>query len=816
MKKLFLLCLILYSISVKAHSTDPGTNADKTGTISGKVLDSELKQPLPYVNIVIKNMSGDILTGGITLEDGSFKIEKVKEGKITINIQFMGYKTYKKEASIEKGHYDIDMGNIFLEESAESLEEVTIIAETSSVEQKIDRKVINVGKDLTSAGTTASELLNNVQSVSVDSQTGNISLRGNENVRVLIDGKPSNISIAQLLKQIPSSSIKQIELITNPSAKYNPEGMSGIINIILHKNANQGFNGNVDAGITRGENTRYNGSLGMNYKIGKVNFYTNYGHNSGLQKNYGFVKRPGNSSLQNFNGNDDNNSNLFKFGVDYYINEKNTLSIYTVQNNYDGRTNQTVKIQEDSNLDTDNFNLIDKENSNQAYNLSYKLDFKKEGHNILFESNYSKFDGNEYQLSEEYVNPSNNFLNYTNNIDDLRKNTLLNLDYTNPLSDKSKLELGLEYRLDTTKNESDSSQHEFVLDSNGNQIPDGNGGFQTQDIPPIGFTYDRYIYSAYANYNRKFNKVSVQLGARFEQYEIEGDFNKGSENFKVTDDIFSIYPSAFITYYPSDKNQFQVSYSRRVDRPSLEQINPIRQWSTPRVTSVGNPNLNPQFTNSYELNYTRQIENGSFTFGAFYRRVNDNINRILNKDPFDEDKVLLTFSNFDSTDRYGFEASSNYKFTKWWSANASADLYTQKQSGIADGDQLEVTNTAFNARINNTFKASKNLNFQLFYMFRGGGRSLQFETRAMTMLNLGANLNVLDNKGTFTFRVNDIFKGMRFKFDTDRPYPANGQFNWESRTAYIGFNYRFGGGKNQALRRKNRDNNEAGGGGGFL
>lgn len=788
----------------------------KTGSISGKVLDVDSKQPLPYVNIIIKNESGKTINGGITLDDGTFKIEKVEEGNLTVSIQYIGYKTQDKEIKIGKDNYKVNLGNILLEEEAESLDAVTVVAETSSVVQKIDRKVINVGKDLISAGTNASELLNNVQSVSVDSQTGNLSLRGNENVRVLIDGKPSNISVAQLLKQIPSDAIKQIELITNPSAKYNPEGMSGIINIILHKYANQGFNGNVNAGVTRGDNTRFNGSLGMNYKVGKVNFYTNYGHNSGKQKNYGFVNRTDNNSLQNFDGLNDNSSHLLKFGVDYYLNDKNTLSVYTVQNKYDGQGLQTVKISENTSLVTDNNNLSDNDNSNQTYNLSYKLDFAKEGHNILFESTHATFNGNEAFLSQEFINPGDNFLNYANDIKNNRSNTLLNLDYTNPLSEISKLELGLEYRLNNSENSSNTTQHEFVLDDNGNRIPDGSGGFLTQETPNIGFTYDRHIYSAYANYNRKFNKVSMQLGARLEQYEIEGDFNKGSENKKVTDDIFSIYPSAFITYNPSEKNQFQISYSRRVDRPSLQQINPIRQWSTPRVTSVGNPNLRPQFTNSFEINYSRQIEKGSFSFGTFFRRVNDNISRILNVDPFDDDKVLLTYSNLNSSDRYGFEASANYKFTKWWNANASTDLYTQNQSGIANGDQIEVTNTAFNARINNTFKATEKLSFQLFYMFQGGGKSLQFERSSMSMLNTGATLSVLKKKGTITFRVNDIFKGMRFKFETERPYPANGQFNWESRTAYLGFAYRFGGGKNQALRRKNRDNNEKSGGGGFL
>ncbi|MBJ6367846.1 outer membrane beta-barrel family protein [Snuella sedimenti] len=816
MKKSHYICLLIFFLSIKTFAFTPEKAIDKTGSITGKVLDAKLQQPLPYVNVIVKKTSGETLTGGITNEDGTFEILKIAEGNFIVNIQYIGYKTISKEIAIGKGSYKINLGNILLEEAAEGLDEVTVIAETSSVVQKIDRKVINVGKDLTSAGTTASELLNNIQSVSVDSQTGNLSLRGNENVRVLIDGKPSNVSVSQLLKQIPSSSIKQIELITNPSAKYNPEGMSGIINIILHKNANQGFNGNIDTGITQGINTRFNGSVGMNYKTGKLNFYTNYGSNSGKSDNNGFVERDGNNSLQDFKFQNDTESHLAKFGIDFFADDNNTFSIYTIQNYFDSEGMGNVKIQDDNTLTTDNTNISINDNYEQTYNFNYRLDFDKEGHKIDFESNYSKLKGTENAISEEYIDPSDPFLNYTNDINNISNNTLINLDYTNPLSEKSKLELGLEYRLNKTENDSDSSQHEFVLDGSGNQIPDGNGGFETQDTPNISFTYNRNIYSAYANYNHEFKTISIQLGARFEQYEIEGDFYKGSDKLSVDDAIFSVYPSAFITYNPTEKNQFQISYSRRVDRPSLGQINPIRQWATPRVTSVGNPNLNPQFTNSFEFNYTRQLKKGSLSFGTFYRRVNGTINRIVNKDPFDEDKVLLTFSNYNNTNRYGFEVAANYKITKWWSTNASTDLYLQKQSGIANGEQLEVTNNAFNARINNNFTATKNLRFQLFYMFTGGGRSIQFDVSSMSMLNAGASLNILKSKGSISFRVNDIFKGMRFKFDAKTPYPSNGQFNWESRTAYIGFSYRFGGEKNQALKRKSRDNNETKDSGGFL
>ena len=811
MNKLIALSVLFIGLILNVNaSIDPEF---KDGRITGKVIDATLNQPLPYVNIIVKNTEGEIITGGISLDDGTFKITDIPEGQYVVTVQYIGFQSVNKDVTIAKKKSKIDLGNISLVEEVEGLDEVTVIAETSTVVQKIDRKVINVGKDLTSAGTTASELLNNVQSVSVDSQTGNISLRGNENVRVLVDGKPSSISADQLLKQIPSTSIKQIELITNPSAKYSPEGMSGMINIILHKNANQGFNGNINTGITQGVNTRYNGSVDMNYKTGKVNFFANYGYNSGKQENFGHINRIDNNSFQKFEFDSDNTSHLLKLGADVYIDEKNIISFYTIQNKFDGLDTGTTRIFDSNVLAVDTFTRSDRKSDNQTYNFNYKLDFDKEGHNLEFEANYSKAKNPENAIYGDLVDPTDVFLNYTNAVNTIQKNNLLNLDYVNPVSESGKLELGLEFRTNISENDSDTTQYEFVLDTNGDQTPDGFGGYLTQETPEISFTYDRNIYSAYANYNHKFDKISIQLGARLEQYEIDGTFNKGNETLKVTDDIFSIYPSAFITYNPTEKNQFQVSYSRRVDRPSLGQINPIRQWSTPRITNVGNPDLDPQFTNSFEFNYTRQLENGSFSLGTFYRRVNDNIRRIVNIDPLDEDKVLLSFTNYDNSNRYGVEASTNYKLAKWWRINASADLYLQKQTGFANGTELEVTNNAFNARINNSFTATKNLRFQLFYMYRGGGRSVQFERKSSSMLNAGASLNVLDKKGTISLRVNDIFNTMFFDFEAVNPYPSNGEFRGESRSAYLGFAYRFGGGKNKALRRKNRDNNETRGGG---
>jgi outer membrane receptor protein involved in Fe transport len=692
-------------------------------------------------------------------------------------------------------------------------------AETSTVVQKVDRKVINVGKDLTSAGTTASELLNNVQSVSVDSQTGTISLRGNDNVRVLVDGKPTNISAAQLLKQIPATSIKSIELITNPSAKYNPEGMSGIINIILNKNANMGFNGSLDTGITAGHYVRYNASTNMNYKTGKVNFFGNYGYNGGNNYNFGFVNRPNANRKQDFIFQNDNQSHLVKLGADIYLNKKNTISFYTTQNVFSGDGKGKTAVTNNGAITSLAPNIQLQENKTGTYNVNYKLDFKKKGHNLEFETTYSDTkspeDAENKDITKNTSDVDFKVLNFINDITRKQNNTLINLDYTNPVSEKGKLELGLEYREDNTKNINLTNQDEIVFDNQGNS-----------SIQPLGnsdFDYGRKIYSAYLNYGYDFGKVTMQLGARLEQFKATGNFNRdGNPSANVKQDIFSVYPSAFFTFNPSDKNQFQLSYSRRVDRPGIGQVNPIREWSTPLITSIGNENLLPQFTNSFEVNYTRQIKKGSITFGTFYRRINDNISRVVYKDPNDptDVKQILNWTNFEDTDAFGLEFSINYKVANWWRINSSMDFYSQKQFGTIDltnvnAQKIEVTNEVLNGRISNSFKVSKRLNLQLFAMYRGPQEDIQWKVDNMWMVNTGASLQVLEGKGSLNLRVNDIFRGMKFAFNSSSPFIQNGRFNWESQTVYLGFNYRFGHGKNKAKRRRQRDNNTKQGGAGF-
>jgi outer membrane receptor protein involved in Fe transport len=783
----FLLCFICTVLSLQAQNPVKTSPSIGPGSITGKIIDNRSNLPLSYVNIIIK-LENKVITGDITNDKGNFIIKNLALNNYSVEIQYIGYKTVLKKVAISEQNKTVDLNTITIEENTTLLSEVQIIQERSIIEQKTDRKVINVGKDLLSAGTTASEILNNIPSVSVDQQTNEISLRGNSNVRILIDGKPSTISASQLLQQIPSSSIKQIELITNPSAKYNPEGMSGIINIILNKNSKVGFNGSINNGVTFGITPKYNGSTDMNYRNGKFNLFTNYGLNSGKQARNGFVNffSPGEESDQKFDFENTNTSNLLKLGFDFYLNDTNTLSFYTIQNSSfnKGNSKTIVDFLDPSKTDISQLSDTKRNNYNHTYNLDYKKKFKKEGHNLELEANYSTGDNTEHTL---YSNPLLNDFATTN------RNTLVNLDYTNPLTENSKLEVGLESRLEYT----DSN---FLLDN----------------APNSNFTYDRKIYSTYATYAHQVGKWNLQTGARVEKYNANGLFKKVSVNDATyVDNRFTIYPSAFASYAPNDEDTFNFSVSKRVDRPSISQISPILERSTPQIDFLGNPDLEPQFTNSFEVNYTRKTKIGSITTGLFYRQINNEITRIAFENPTSPDKIILSFDNLNDNKAFGVEISGNLEFTKWFSANISLDAYNKTVKGYSDAIYIEVNNTAFNARIANTFKANKNLRFQLSGMYRGNDISIQSMVKPMWKVDAGSSLTVLKGSGTITARVSDVFNSMHFAFDRSEPKLAKGQFNWESQTAFLGFNYRFGTGKNKAVQRKARENNETQSGGGF-
>jgi outer membrane receptor protein involved in Fe transport len=816
--KILLLCFFSSLTFLQAQNSAPAAN--NPGSISGKVIDKNSKEPIPYVNISIKK-ADKVITGGITQENGTFSIKNLALDSYTVEFQFMGYKKETKTITLTPDDKSISLNTIALEEEAVQLKGVEVVSERSTIVQKIDRKVINIGKDLIASGNTASEIMNNIPTVSIDPQTKEISLRGNTNVRILIDGKPSNIDATQLLQQIPSSSIKQIELITNPSAKYNPEGMSGIINVILHKNANEGFNGSINSGVTFSKTPKINTALNLNYKVGKVNMYANYGLNHGKNYNHGNIEseRPNLENEQDFEFKNLNTSHLIKLGVDYLANDNNTFSFYTNLNLNNGGGNGLTLINYLDPASNDSQQLFDSktDNTTQTYDFVYKHNFKKAGENIEFQADYSKT-----------TNPENTTYNYTttapseritdNDIDRDIDYLQLNLDYVNPITESIKLELGAESRIQKITND-------FLENVDETTGPYGR-------IGNSDFVFKRNIHSVYTNLGKQWKKWSAQLGVRLEHFNIDGDFSNvvtsttPSENIndqkKLDDDIFSIYPSAFFNYKANDKDSFNFNFSRRVDRPSVGQISPIREWTTPLVESRGNPDLKPQFTNSFEVNYTRTLKIGTITAGMFYRNINDEIIRTLYKNPENINQDIISFNNFKNNNAYGVEISGNLKAAKWWSINASSDAYFKKVKGTVENANTglqeygEADVTIFNVRMNNNFTATKKLRFNLFGMYRGKDLGLQFVRKPMYKADLGSTYTIMKGKGSITARVNDIFNTMHFAFDGSIPYRQEGAFYWESRGFYLGFNLMFGGGKNSAMQRKQRDANETQGGGGLL
>ncbi|WP_103068253.1 TonB-dependent receptor domain-containing protein [Aquimarina sediminis] len=778
MKRYIQICFIMFSLSFYAQ----------TGTIIGEVIDNNTQESVPYATIVIKS-NNKVITGGITNENGAFLVNKIPLGEYIFEAQFMGYKTISKTISVTESNKKIDLNKVFIEEDGIALDTVEITAERSTIEQKIDRKVINVGKDLTTAGASASDIMRNISNVNVN-QDGEISLRGNENVRILIDGKPTNISSSDLLQQIPSTSIKTIELITNPSAKYNPEGMSGIINITLKKNTNLGFNGTINSGVTFGQKERYNNSLSLNHRAGKINIYGSYGNRFGEQITDGTVTRPLELTNQLTKNGNERTSHLVKVGMDYFINDKNTFSIYSNQNVFDTRSdgNKTITFYNNLSSNFKQLDMITKENYNATYNTDYKRFFDEENHSIEFEIDYNILDSdadNDFRF--EGNTPVNN---YTEIVTDKRSNTTINLDYVAPVDANSILEIGAETRLRRTTNYYTTSRQDF-LNSN--------------------FSYNRDIYSFYTTFNQSFNKWKYNIGIRLEDYNVNSEFNEMNNNPNNFDDhIFSIYPSGFLKYIPDEeeKNSYLLSFSRRIDRPSLNQINPIRQISTPQIIIVGNPSLNPQFTNSIELNYSRKLNRGTITVGGFYRRIKGEINRI---GYFDEDNptiLILDYANFDSNDAYGFEFSSSYRPTNWWNFNTSLDVYSRTQKGVIEGENVKTNNTLLNAKLSNSFKITKKFTFQVTGFYRGPQEILQYELKENAFLNAGARYSFAKGKGTFSLNFNDVFKTQKFAFEAYRTIIQEGEFKRDTHSVYFGLSYRFGGGKNKNLKRKKRDNNE--------
>lgn len=799
----------------------------KDGRIYGTVIDSMNNVPLEYATISMKHLKDSTqLSGGIADDKGKFDISGLMYGPWEVTISFMGYedKVIDRVRVMPQNNI-VDLGRIMVIQSAEQIDEVEIINEKPIIEMNVDKKVFNVDKNITTTGGGAEEVLNNVPGVEVD-MDGQITLRGNSNVTVLIDGKPSTLtggSRQAILDQIPADAIESIEIITNPSAKYDPDGMSGIINIVLKKNKLQGVNGSVSTnyGIpTRTDeiDTRgmYSGNASINYRNNKWNLYSNYSYRQNNMwregTNYRELMNTDSANIlsQESLGDRLRESHTIKAGADYSFTPKSTLIMSGTFNtkNRGGSGTEDFLTYSD-NVFIDYYDRTNNE-TDQGYSydatLGYEQVFKTPKQKLTTYFNYS------YGIGEEVESVSQNYYNLDGSVndafnpyfqdqtnDDYNVNILHSLDYVHPTK-TGKIEMGMKY----TGRIIDQN-YKFFYDSTGTQTMLEN------DFLSNHFNYDEKIMAAYGIYSSKFKKFEYQFGLRAEQALTTSLLTETNESFN--NDYFSLYPSGHITYKPGKGNEFAVSYSRRVNRPGFWSLNPFVDYSDPNNIRTGNPFLRPEYINSYELIYTKYIGRNSITASVYHKQTYDMIQRIVTVDS--AGVSTLSWTNYAGAENTGVEVIFMASPTKWLRMNGSFNIYQNK----VDGSNLDqdFSNTAFNnfGRLSMTIKPIDNLDIQLSGFYRGRMEFAIGHMDPMYSMDLAFKYYMLDRKLDASLRIGDVFNTRQFSIHTADTYFMRDIYRKrQSRLVQVGLSYRFG--KMQMSKRRGgpRNNNGMDGGDG--
>ncbi|WP_170227028.1 outer membrane beta-barrel family protein [Luteibaculum oceani] len=807
-KSTYLLLLPLFLVQL-AFGQQQYTGA-KLGSISGTIIDAETKKGIEYATISLHLVNDSSLVTGTTAKsDGSFELSKVNLGKYYLRIGFIGYQAkYVPNVNLTKELNEIELGVIALSGSYSDLQEVEVTAEKRQMETMIDKKIFNVDKTPAAAGGDGLEVLRNVPSVEVDID-GNISLRGESNVNILVDGRPINMSASQYLQSVPASSIEKIELITNPSAKYDPEGTSGIINIIMKKDRKGGFNGSLNSSIGHGIYTKTNNSLALNYRKGKFNV------SSSLSANLSKTWYGGNNDRDIFlpdtnfyqttrdSGFNKNNNLTGKIGLDYFLNNKTTLyfsgTVMDISGNGERKMNY-LNYTSERNLVNESGRDAFAEYTIDGYALNGGVQhkFEKEGHTLDLDINYSDNDqATSEKFSQQFIDPNGEsfeaplFQRQSNT--ELRSVFNSRLDYVNPLTDSVIFEAGFH----TTLRDFDN---DIYLDQQ-----DSTGTYQPIDSLNNRFLYDETVYALYTTLSKEFKKWTLKGGLRYEYTGIRGKLVNTGEEAKPT--YNSLFPSAYISYKLSPTNNVQVSYTRRINRPSENQLNPFASYADPYTIRTGNPFLRPEYIDVYELGYNSYGKKVNINASVYMRKVNDRIGRFLQLNENGTNVVL--FRNFDDSYVYGSELILTYNPFSWWRTTTSFNYWHSKFSkeGILE-NVVNLNNNGYSVFFNSMHNLKKGWILQWNVMYRGKMKVLQGNITPMYGMDLSARKSILNNKGSISLRVSDIFNMRRFGFESMRleNYQYETLRRWESRTVYLSFNYNFGKQDMPRINRRRNDN----------
>jgi len=815
---IFLIICILVTLSSKAQYSANNHTSNKSNllqqvSITGKVVDKETKQGLEYATIIFTPLNGKQITGGITDEKGNFEIQ-IAKGNYDVSVEFISFetKTMKNRAFFE----NTDLGTIYLEINAETLNEVEIIAEKSTVEIRLDKKIYNVGKDMTVKGGSASDVLDNVPSVSVDVE-GNVSLRGNENVRILINGKPSGLvglSGTDALRQLPADAIEKVEVVTSPSARYDAEGTAGILNIILRKGKAQGFNGSITT--TAGNPSNYGGSVNLNYRTNKINYFASTGYN--------YRNAPGNSknhvtyfdnlgNITNYKNEDrvyDRENNHFntRFGLEYFLTDKSSLTgtfLYRGSKGDDISTNTRNEFDNSLILNRTN-KRIENENEKDKtieYALNFTQDFKIEGHKLNLDFQYGKSQEN----NSSYISDSDYFPLYIENLpernftDQESKNILFKGDYVLPIGENKQFEFG--FKADLNELNTDYLVEDF--DKNINSYYNNTSFSNT-------LNFNQNIYSLYSQFGSKINKFSYLLGLRMENTDRKIDLIQTNENYSKN--FTKLFPTVNLGLEFSDSESLTLGYSRRLRRPHHWFLNPFESRTSETYIMTGNINLDPTYTSSFDLGYLKRWDKLTFNSSLYYQHAVNNIEMILTEEIRDIDEIptlviIRNPINLGTQDRYGFEFTTNYNPFKWWKLSNSFNFFKSIVKGDYNLVSYDSDNVSWFTRLNSRITLPGEIEWQTRGMYRGPSETAQSKREGMFSVNLSFSKDLFEEKGTISLNVSDLFNSRKRKSTDYSPTTlSQGEFQWRQRQILLNFTYRF----NQKKKRGRMQRENDGGG----
>ncbi len=760
-------------------------NAQKI-TISGTILESDSKQKLEYATVILKPVDKSTVTGGITNINGEFNIE-IKKGTYKVYVEYISFLT--KDLGIKTFTKNTNLGVIYLKEDAESLDEIEIIAEKSTVEIRLDKKIYNVGKDMTVKGGTASDVLNNVPSVTVDVE-GNVSLRGNDNVRILINGKPSNFSADEALRQLPANAIKKVEVITSPSARYDAEGTAGIVNIILRKGKAQGLNGTTS--INTANFTGYGISTNFNYRVKKFNFFNTNG--------YSYRDIPGNAVFENTYLQENDNrygiENRYydrlrktintRFGITYSITDKSSVTGSISYKNSDRFTDTGIS------LSTQNINHIetaystrneleDRNDESLEYQFNFTQKFKTSGQKLTFDITYDFSNDDEYAtvIGEEFKPIHNIALKEKISALEDTNSFIIKSDYVLPIGENAQFEIGAKYS--TSEITTDYTLREEQVD----------GSYLVNNNISNLFTFKDKTSAIYTQIGNKFGGISVLAGLRMEHTNIDIISQNSPNNKNYTE----WFPTLNLSYQISDRNDISLGYNRRIRRPHPYFLNPFETRYSQTNIFQGNPNLDPSYINGVDLGYLKKWQILTFNTSVYYNYTTNVFQFIRENTNLQTDAgipIIRTIPrNIASENRWGMEFSIDYKVIKWLKLTSSFNFFHMDRNGnnYIQNSKTDSWNTRFTSRVKLPFK----IDWQTTISYRGAYENFQSKIEPITVINLSLSKDLFKDKATISLNTSDLLNTRkRISLTLIEDFSSTySEFQYRERQIMLNFTYRF-------------------------